>query len=136
MNLIYYNKFYKREEVEMDNKRVYLFGDNLEDMNSNFVPKYTQAVIRGLPNAIGIPTKKNRFDNHDSYFNDTDEDFKLFKKHCDNAIMEVINRGCDVVFPTAGIGTGAATIRGAFSNPDNKFLKYLNMQIQKLNNMG
>jgi hypothetical protein len=44
----------------------------------------TQAVIRGLPNAIGIDTKKNRGTTEDSYF--TDADFDIFKTQVDNAI--------------------------------------------------
>jgi hypothetical protein len=37
-----------------------LFGDNTEDRLNGYIPTLTQAVIRGLPNAIGIDTKKNR----------------------------------------------------------------------------
>lgn len=56
-----YNGYWTRDLVNKDKDRVYLFGDNTEDrVNTHYIPSTTQAVIRGLPNAIGIDTKKNR----------------------------------------------------------------------------
>jgi hypothetical protein len=50
-----------REEVAKQTDKVFLFGDNTNDrLITNYIPKSTQAVIRGLPNAIGIDTKKDR----------------------------------------------------------------------------
>lgn len=58
----YYHGSWTRDEVMKDQSHTYLFGDNTEDrLITHYVPHYTQAVIRGLPNAIGIDTKKNRF---------------------------------------------------------------------------
>lgn len=56
-------KQFTRDSVEKDTERVYLFGDNFEDAKTGYVPSSTQAVIRGLPNAIGISTKRDRFTN-------------------------------------------------------------------------
>ena len=56
-----YQGYWTRKEVEYQTDKVFLFGDNTDDrVNTHYVPTVTQAVIRGLPNAIGIDTKKNR----------------------------------------------------------------------------
>ena len=55
-----YKGFWTREEVAKQTDKVFLFGDNFEDAESGYVPSSTQAVIRGLPNAIGISTKNDR----------------------------------------------------------------------------
>jgi hypothetical protein len=55
-----YKGFWNREEVAKQTDKLFLFGDNLEDAKTGYIPSSTQAVIRGLPNAIGIPTKRNR----------------------------------------------------------------------------
>lgn len=56
-----YKGYWKREDVEKATDKVFLFVDNTEDRTvTHHVPTSTQAVIRGLPNAIGIDTKKNR----------------------------------------------------------------------------
>ena len=61
VNVETYNGYWTRDLVNKDKDRVYLFGDNTDDrVNTHYVPSSTQAVIRGLPNAIGIDTKKNR----------------------------------------------------------------------------
>lgn len=53
--------FWTREEVAKQIDKVFLFGDNTNDrLNTKYIPSSTQAVIRGLPNAIGIDTKKDR----------------------------------------------------------------------------
>ena len=61
-----YKGNWTREEVAKQTDKVFLFGDNTDDrLNTHHVPTSTQAVIRGLPNAIGIETKKNRGTNED-----------------------------------------------------------------------
>lgn len=50
-----------RNDVKLQDDKVFLFGDNTDDrLNTHHIPTSTQAVIRWLPNAIGIDTKKNR----------------------------------------------------------------------------
>ena len=71
MKVKYVEKF-TREGVEKDSDFIYLFGDNIADLVSGHVPNCTQAVIRGLPNALGICTKRDRYKNEDSYLNDGD----------------------------------------------------------------
>jgi hypothetical protein len=129
---VYYYGNWIRREVANDIERVYLFGDNIKDKASGYIPSTTQAVIRGLPNAIGIPTKKNRGNDDDSYFWDTDEDYELFVAGVDSAIKEAIATGKQIVIPNKGIGTGRAITRGAFSKPGNRFSAYLNDKLDKL----
>lgn len=57
-----YKGFWTREQVTHQQDKVYLFGDNTHGRTkTHYIPSMTQAVIRGLPNAIGIDTKKNRW---------------------------------------------------------------------------
>lgn len=92
-----------RQDVANQTSKVFLFGDNTDDrVNTRHVPTMTQAVIRGLNNAIGIDTKKNRGTSEDSYF--TDEDFDTFKTQVDEAIQKAIDSGKTIVIPEGGIG--------------------------------
>lgn len=98
-----------REDVAKQSDKVFLFGDNTDDrVNTHHVPTMTQAVIRGLDNAIGIDTKKNRGTSEDSYF--TDADFDTFKAQVDEAIQKAIDSGKTIVIPEGGIGTGKAQL--------------------------
>lgn len=98
-----------RQGVASQTSKVFLFGDNTNDrLNTHYVPTMTQAVIRGLDNAIGIDTKKNRGTSEDSYF--TDEDFDTFKAQVDEAIQKAIDSGKTIVIPEGGIGTGKAQL--------------------------
>ena len=99
-----------RQDVANQTSKVFLFGDNTNDrVNTHYVPTMTQAVIRGLDNAIGIDTKKNRGTSEDSYF--TDEDFDTFKSQVDEAIQKAIDSGKTIVIPEGGTGTGKAQLK-------------------------
>lgn len=99
-----------RQDVANQTSKVFLFGDNTNDrVNTHYVPTMTQAVIRGLDNAIGIDTKKNRGTSEDSYF--TDEDFDTFKSQVDEAIQKAIDSGKTIVIPEGGIGTDKAQLK-------------------------
>ena len=96
-------------QIAIDNPdKVFLFGDNLADAASGYVPSMTQAVIRGLPNAIGIPTKRTRRTDASAYF--TDADFTEFCGYVDSAINRAVNSGLAIVIPYDGIGTGRAQL--------------------------
>lgn len=104
-----YTGNWTREDVAKQSDKVFLFGDNTDDrVNTHHVPTMTQAVIRGLDNAIGIDTKKNRGTSEDSYF--TDADFDTFKAQVDEAIQKAIDSGKTIVIPEGGIGTGKAQL--------------------------
>jgi len=100
---------FSRESVEQDKDFVYLFGDNLCDMENGYVPKFTQAVIRGLPNAIGICTKRDRYTREGSYLNDGD--YGWFTVHVDTQIRAAVDSGKGLALPKMGIGTGKAMLK-------------------------
>ena len=118
--------FWTRADVESRQDAIFLFGDNTEDRQSGYTPASTQAVIRGLENAIGIDTKKNRFTDINSYFTDTD--FDIFKSQVDEAIQTAINSGKTIVLPADGIGTGKAEL--AIRAP--RLFAYLQQKLQDL----
>ena len=66
-----YEGFWTRAEVEANPKCLYVFGDNLEDKESGYVPSTTQAVIRGLKNAFSIITKMDRKLSPNSFISDS-----------------------------------------------------------------
>ena len=103
-----YNGKWSRKYVQNHPEKVFLFGDNLEDAKSGYIPTETQAVIRGLDNAIGIPTKRNRRKDNSSYFNNND--LEEFKKYVDDAIQKALESGKEIVIPNDGIGTGKAEL--------------------------
>lgn len=118
---------WSRAEVATQSDKVFLFGDNTNDrVNTHYVPSATQAVIRGLPNAIGIDTKKNRGTAESSYF--TDADFDTFKAQVDEAIQQAVNSGKTIVIPEGGIGTGKAQLEQRAP----KLFNYLQEQLNKL----
>ncbi len=105
-----YKGFWTREEVANQPDKIFLFGDNTKDRTeTKHVPTSTQAVIRGLPNTIGIDTKKDRETDPKSYL--SDDDFEWFKNHLDNQIQLAISSGKTVVIPADGIGTGKAKLK-------------------------
>lgn len=109
MRIFLYHGYWDRQTVARDTKCVYLFGDNLADAASGYVLSRTQAVIRGLPNAIGIPTKKTRGTDPNAYF--TDKELTWFAFLVDVAIHKALESGKDIVIPADGIGTGKAQLK-------------------------
>lgn len=126
-----YQGRWTRKEVESQTDKVFLFGDNTDDrVNTNYVPTATQAVIRGLDNAIGIDTKKNRGTSKSSYF--TDADFDIFKAQVDEAIQRAIDSGKTIVIPADGIGTGKAEL----DKRAPKLFAYLQQRLDELKNLS
>lgn len=121
-----FSGFWTRAQVAADTERVYLFGDNAQDAKDGYVPSSTQAVIRGLPNAIGISTKVNRGTGADSYLGDNH--FNWFKKHVDEQIAKAKASGKTIVIPADGIGTGKAML----AQKAPKLFAYLNQELTKL----
>ena len=121
---------YGRLSVRGDNKRLYIFTDNLDRTsgggkvsdNSEYAkrfgktglhyPSVTSAIIRGLDNAYPITTQKGytKGANPDIH-NWTDDDFEEFKKVIDDD-FERIKQACkekgykEIVFPFNGILNG------------------------------
>lgn len=119
--------FWNRQQVASQTDKVFLFGDNTNDRTvTKYIPSVTQAVIRGLPNAIGIDTKKDRGTSANSYL--TDSDFNWFKNHVDTQIQIAKNSGKTIVLPADGIGTGKAMLK----EKAPKLFEYLQEQLKNL----
>ena len=122
-----FDGFWNRSQVANQTNKVFLFGDNTNDRTvTNYVPSMTQAVIRGLPNAIGIDTKKDRGTSINSYL--TDNDLEWFKGHVDTQIQKAKDSGKTIVVPADGIGTGKAMLK----EKAPKLFKYLQEKLREL----
>ena len=93
-----------RAEVEADKNYTYLFGDNTADRASGVVPTQTQAVIRGLDNAVGIDTRLSRTED----WVDTDANYNKFTQHVDEQIQKALDMGKPIKVSAGGMGTGKA----------------------------
>lgn len=112
MNIKIHKGFWTRDEVARDVDSVYVFGDNVQDSFTNYIPSSTQAVIRNLENTVGIFTKLDRHWSKDSFYND--EMFPLFAMGLDvdiTYLKQVLDEGKTIVFPEDGIGTGKAMLK-------------------------
>lgn len=119
--------FWNRRQVASQEDKVFLFGDNTNDRTvTKHVPSMTQAVIRGLSNAIGIDTKKDRGTSASSYL--TDNDLKWFKNHVDTQIQLAKSSGKTIVMPADGIGTGKAMLK----EKAPKLFQYLQNKLNSL----
>ncbi len=127
MKVIIYQNNYVRDVIAKEIDKVFLFGDNTNDrIITKHIPNITQAVIRGLPNAIGIDTKKTRYTDYTAYL--SDNDFEWFKMHVDTQIKEAIDSGKTIVIPSGGIGTGKAKLK----EKAPKCFEYLSTELNKL----
>ena len=93
-----------RAEVEADKDFTYLFGDNTADRSSGVVPTKTQAVIRGLDNAVGIDTRLSRTED----WVDNDANYNKFTQHVDEQIQKALSMGKPIKVSAGGMGTGMA----------------------------
>lgn len=80
---------------------VFVFGDNLDRHGRG-----GQAIIRYEPNTFGIPTKRFATMQTGAFFKDS----PCERQHVLNALRDLwsIARHRDIIFPSAGIGTGLA----------------------------
>lgn len=92
-----------REDVRAETEKIFLFGDNLKQTGYGGQAKE----MRGEPNAVGIPTKKEPANNQTSFF--TDKEFEANQQAIDQAFGK-ITPGKTVVVPKGGIGTGLARL--------------------------
>lgn len=99
---ISYVKRWTRESVAADSERIYLFGDNLK--RRGFAG---QACIRGLPNAIGIPTKVAPAMYEAAFFSD---DYYARNALAILQAVAKIPKDAHVVLPEDGLGTGLAQL--------------------------
>jgi hypothetical protein len=108
MSVIIFEGYWKISDVEANPKYLFIFGDN--DIGKG---KGGQAIIRDLPNAMGIPTKKLPSFQCKAYYTD-----KEYNNNC-NKINKAIDkirieyyRGkyIGIVLPKDGLGTGLSKL--------------------------
>lgn len=122
-SVIKVDKFWDRAKVAADTEYTYLFGDNTNDrLNTQHTPTKTQAVIRGLPNAIGIDTRYSRTED----FADTDDNFARFQQHVDEQIQKALDIGKPIKVSAGGFATGAGV------GLPQRFKDYLNNAIDMI----
>jgi hypothetical protein len=101
---------------------IFVFGDNLLRKG-----KEAQAIIRDLPNAVGLTSKRTPDHCPNAYMTGTDSDYADVTS--DLALIEgLASAGKQLVFPSTGIGTGLARL--ATTAPD--LLSYIDSEISKL----
>lgn len=89
-----------------DSTDLFVFGDNLQR-----VGKGGQAIIRDLPNSIGLVTKKEPNNNPESFFNDSELDKNqicILQDILDIKYKQIL--GSQLVFSEGGYGTGLSKL--------------------------
>lgn len=121
-------KFFRRhwtvDDVQKRSHMLFVYGDN-----DAGIGKGGQAIIRGLPNTIGVPTKKYPSHNKEAYY--TDSEYKQNVEKINDAFLKIIELSKNykyIVFSADGLGTGLSDL----PNKAPKTLKYINQLIKKL----
>jgi len=98
---------WKPEYVKKNIDQIFVFGDN----NAR-VGKGGQAVIRDLPNTMGIRTKKGPSTKSAAYYKDSE-----YEQNCKNILEDILDikeealKGSTIVFSDGGYGTGLASLK-------------------------
>ena len=125
--IIIFKGYWSVADVKKYPHALFVFGDNNLGLG-----KGGQAIIRGLPNAIGIPTKKYPNDHPNSFY--TDREYGDNTARISAAIDKIIDLSAlykYVVLPADGFGTGLAQL--PIKAP--KTYAYLVKAIQNLKNI-
>lgn len=119
---------YSRPLVVSKPDHLFLFGSNLANTGMG-----GQAVIRGLKNSYGIPTKKKPDNFESSFFHDNDfeNNIKIIKEYIDNIPYQNYKV---IVFPSDGLGTGRAKMPSKCPKTFHWMNQYLNNFIEKVKN--
>ena len=94
--------YWSRNHVEADASHYYLFGDNEEGWGMG-----GQAIIRGLPNAFGVPTKRSPHMDDDSFWSDDEYEANVAKI---DAALALVPTDKPIFVSEHGIGTGLAQL--------------------------
>lgn len=117
---------FTEEIVKANPNKLFVFGDNMLRYG-----KGGQAIIRDLPNTLGIATKRTPRTDANAYFSDAEDEMDTLLQ--DIRKLWLINK-CNVfthiVFPTKGIGTGRAYMKSKspmlYKMMKNKLETYFN----------
>ena len=96
-----------REMLRAERDKLFVFGDNM--LRCGYGGQ--AAVMRGEPNAVGIPTKWRPSMEDAAFFRDFD--FPTIKRDLDEAMTRLhrhMRQGGGVVWPADGVGTGLAKL--------------------------
>lgn len=105
---IRYVKHIHRSMLLAEPTWLWLFGDNL--LRAGFGGQARE--MRGEPNAVGIPTKREPSMRPEAFFSDADYDAYLdARAHDLYRLQRHLQNGGTVVLPADGIGTGRARLR-------------------------
>jgi hypothetical protein len=125
--IIIFEGFWTITDVINHPNWLFVFGDNDVGLG-----KGGQAIIRGLSNTIGIPTKKYPSNHPLSFY--TDKEYIQNTNKISHAIDKLIDKSKNynrVVLPKDGFGTGLADL----PNRAPKTYDYLVEAIEKLKNI-
>jgi hypothetical protein len=113
VKIVKFRGYWNKEDVINNPNCIFMFGDNAEQINTK-VEGGGQAIIRGLPNAMGLPTKASAGIDDDDYF--TDDKIELNKAYL-TLYMELIKDRIihdtqidTLVVPEVDFGTGWADL--------------------------
>lgn len=120
----YFKDFWTREIVETNPNWLFIYGDNNIKKGLG-----GQAIIRGLPNTLGVPTKKYPSNAINSFYTDFEyiDNIKRIRK----AINKIIKNEYKyeyIIFPENGLGTGLADL----PTKAPKTYAYLTKAIEKI----
>jgi len=106
---IIYHPWYTRQTVAAIDDGYVVFGDNVAGTGTG--PKSGQAVIRGLPNALGIKVKWKPTNEPDAFFTDDNPECAEHVRKGFSNVIRTLKAGSNVYYPVDGIGTGRADLK-------------------------
>ena len=126
MSIIIFEGYWTRKDVTRNSHCLFVFGDN--DIEKG---KGGQAIIRGLKNTAGIPTKKYPSNWKSSFY--TDDEYKENCQKIKDAIELIKKRVHEekyeyIVLPKDGFGTGLSQL----PKKAPKTYKFVCKQVKKL----
>ena len=98
---------FTEEIVKANPNKLFVFGDNMLRYG-----KGGQAVIRDLPNTLGVVTKREPSTDANAYFSDAVDEMNALD--WDIARLNILKNSkvfTHIVFPTKGLGTGRAQMK-------------------------
>ena len=117
---------FTEEIVKANPNKLFVFGDNMLRYG-----KGGQAVIRDLPNTLGIVTKREPRTGKSAYFSDAEDEMDTLLQDIRKLwLISRCNTFTHIVFPTKGIGTGRARMKSKspilYKMMKNKLETYFN----------
>lgn len=107
--------------VKQHPDEIFVFGDNM----AKWGKRIGQAIIRPMPNAFGVPTKREPKRDDEAYFSDRDDEFEAIHKALGDLYR--LGRTHTLVFPLGGLGTGLAEMQ----TRSPKAWKYMNAILEE-----